>query len=99
VKVRYTRRAFRQMNTVLDYIVKRSPRGADNVKIRLQAAIELLADHPQSGRVTNAAGLRRIVANPYPYVIFYQPTATEIVIHSVRHAARRQRLTRGLTHT
>jgi toxin ParE1/3/4 len=72
-------------------IEERSPRGADNVKIRLRAATDLLADHPHSGQMTNTAGLRRIVANPYPYVIFYQPTATEVVVHSVRHAARRPR--------
>lgn len=89
MKVRYPRRAFRQMNAILDYIEERSPRGAENVKSRLQTAIDRLADHPHSGQVTNAAGLRRIVVNPYPYVIFYQPTATEVVIHSVRHAARR----------
>ena len=54
-----------------------------------QAAIDRLVDHPHSGHVTDAAGLRRIVINPYPYVIFYQPTATEVVIHSIRHTARR----------
>jgi plasmid stabilization system protein ParE len=35
VKVRYTRRALRQMTEVLDYIEARSPSGAENVKRRL----------------------------------------------------------------
>ena len=95
VKVRYSRRAFCQMNAILDYIEERSPRGAENVTGRLQAAIDRLAEHPHSGRVTNAAGLRRVVINPYPYVIFYQTTATEVVIHSVRHAARRGKRHQG----
>ncbi len=76
---------------VLDYVGERSPRGADNVKGCLYSAINRLADHPLSGQVTNTAGLRRLVVIPYPYVVFYQPTASEIIIHSVRHAARRPR--------
>jgi toxin ParE1/3/4 len=65
VKVRYTRRALRQMTEILDYIEARSPNGADNVKRRLQGIIDLLADHPNSGRTTNKGDLRRFVVNPY----------------------------------
>ncbi|WP_334370350.1 type II toxin-antitoxin system RelE/ParE family toxin [Bradyrhizobium sp. AZCC 1719] len=91
MKVRYTRRALRQLAEILDYIDARSPQGADNVKRRLQAVIELLADHPNSGRLTSKNGIRRAVARPYPYLIFYRPDTTGIVIHGVRHAARRSR--------
>jgi toxin ParE1/3/4 len=88
VKVRYTRRALRQLAEILDYIDTRSPQGADNVKLRLQAVVNLLADHPYSGRLTNKDGVRRAVARPYPYVIFYRPDTSGIVIHGIRHAAR-----------
>jgi toxin ParE1/3/4 len=78
------------MAEILDYIDARSPQGAENVKRRLQAVIGLLADHPDAGRrVTDKGNLRRVVASPYPYVIFYRPDTTGIVIHGVRHAARR----------
>jgi len=76
VKVRYTRRALRQLAEILDYIEARSPQGADNVKRRLQAVVDLLA------------GIRRVVARPYPYVVFSRPDTTGIVIHGIRHAAR-----------
>jgi plasmid stabilization system protein ParE len=89
VKVRYTRRALRQLGEILDYIDARSPQGADNVKRRIQAVIDLLADHPNSGRVTAKEGIRRAVARPYPYVIFYRPDASGIVVLGIRHAARR----------
>jgi len=91
VKVRYTRRAIRQMADILDYIEARSSQGADSVKRRLKSSIDLLADHPESGRATNKGDLRRLVANPYPYVIFYRTDATGVVIHGIRHAARRPR--------
>jgi toxin ParE1/3/4 len=89
VKVRYTRRALRQMTEILDYIETQSPSGAQNGKRRLQSVIDLLADHPTSGRTSTMGNLRRFVVNPYPHVIFYRTDAAGIVIHSVRHAARR----------
>jgi toxin ParE1/3/4 len=81
VKVRYTRRALRQMTEVLEYIEARSPSGAENVKRRLQGIIDLLADHPNSGRTIHKGNLRRFMVIPYPYVIFYLADATGIVIH------------------
>lgn len=89
VKVRFTRRALREMAEILDYIEVRSPQGEKNVKKRLQAVIGLLADHPDAGHTTNKGNLRRFVVSPYPYVIFYRSDVTGIVIHGVRHAARR----------
>jgi len=79
------------MSDILDYIQAHSPQGANNVKRRVMAAIDLVADHPESGRATNRGDLRRILANPSPYVIFYKTDVTGIVIHGVRHADRRPR--------
>ncbi|MGA2124742.1 MAG: type II toxin-antitoxin system RelE/ParE family toxin [Xanthobacteraceae bacterium] len=91
MKVRYTRRAFRQMNAILDYIDDHSPQGARSVKQRLQAAIDLVAAHPHGAPLIGKRDLRRVVVTPYPYLIFYRVTPDEIVIHGVRHAARRPR--------
>jgi plasmid stabilization system protein ParE len=79
------------MTEILDYIEARSPQGAERVKRRLKAAVDLLADFPESGRATNRGDLRRLVANPYPYVIFYRTDAIGVVLHGVRHTARRPR--------
>ena len=89
VKVRYTGRALRQMTVILAYIGERSPLGAQNVRTRLQARIERLADYPYSGQAVNKHGARRVVVNPYPYVIFYRVEQAEIVVLSVRHTSRR----------
>lgn len=89
MRLRYTPRAAAELDGVLAYIAERSPRGAANVKRRVQALIALLLRHPEAGQRTSRAGLRRIVAHPYPYLIFYQATADEIIIHGVRHGARR----------
>lgn len=49
----------------------------------------MLADHPKIGRPTSKGDIRRIMVSPYPYVIFYGQEPAGIVIHGIRHAARR----------
>jgi toxin ParE1/3/4 len=89
VKLRYTPRGAAELDQVLSYIETRSPLGARHVQARIKAIIELLLQHPRAGRLTSKAGLRRMVVAPYPFLIFYRATEDEIVIHGVRHTARR----------
>jgi plasmid stabilization system protein ParE len=42
VKLRYTRRAAAELDEILDFIDQRSPQGANHVKGRLRAVIDLL---------------------------------------------------------
>jgi toxin ParE1/3/4 len=94
VNVRYTKRALAQIDKALTYIETRSPHGAGHVRDRIVALIALLQDHPYAGRPTTRAYVRRLPVNPYPYLIDYRVTATEIVIMRFRHAARRPPRTR-----
>jgi toxin ParE1/3/4 len=89
VKLRYTLRAAAELDEVLTYIEARSPQGARRVQTRIQVIINLLLRHPRAGQLTSKGRLRRMVASPYPSLIFYQATEDEIVIHGVRHSARR----------
>jgi plasmid stabilization system protein ParE len=88
VRLRYTRRAATELDEVLAYIEARSPQGARRVQARIQMIIDLLLRHPHAGQLTSKGRLRRIFASPYPYLIFYQASKDEIVIHGVRHSAR-----------
>ena len=89
MKVRYTKRAAAQIAAALDYIAAQSPQGAVNVAGRIKVLVDLLRDHPEAGRSTTRPGVRRLAANPYPYLIDYRVTATEIIVLRFRHAARR----------
>lgn len=40
------------------------------------------------GKRTEDPTIRRLTAFPYPYLVFYEVTGTEIIIHAVRHGAR-----------
>ena len=94
MKVRYTKRALAQINQVLTYIETHSPQGAGHVRDRIVALIALLETFPFAGRPTTRAYVRRLPVNPYPYLIDYRVTETEIVIMRFRHAARRPPRTR-----
>jgi len=89
VKLRYTLRGAAELDKVLVYIAERSPQGARHVQARIQAIINLLLQYPHAGQPTSKGRLRRAVAFPYPYLIFYHATEDELVIHGVRHSARR----------
>jgi plasmid stabilization system protein ParE len=88
VKLRYTLPALADLSAILDSIAAHSPQGARRVQARIQALTDLLLLHPHIGRRTNDSAIRRITTTPYPYLVFYEATETEIIIHAVRHAAR-----------
>jgi toxin ParE1/3/4 len=88
VKLRYTLPALADLRGILDYVAAHSPRGARRVQARLQAIIDLLLLYPNMGRRTNDPSVRRMTTPPYPYLVFYEATETEIIIHAIRHAAR-----------
>ncbi len=88
MRLRYTRPALNDLEAILDYIAGQSPQGAGRVHERIETVIDLLVSHPGIGARTEDPTIRRISVSPYPYLIFYQATASEIIIHAVRHAAR-----------
>ena len=87
-RLRYTPQAAAELDQILSYIEERSPQGARQVQARLKRIIDLLTEHPFAGQITSLKPMRRIVATPYPYLVFYEPDDDEIVIIGVRHAAR-----------
>lgn len=88
MKLRYTLPALADLNAILDYIAAHSPQGARRVQARIQAIIDLLLLYPGIGTRTDDPTIRRMTALPYPYLIFYEATDAEIIIHAVRHASR-----------
>ena len=88
MRLRYTLPALADLSAILDYIAAHSPRGARQVQSRIKVLTDLLLLHPHIGRRTSDPAIRRMPMTPYPYLLFYEATETEIIVHAVRHAAR-----------
>ena len=88
MRLRYTLPALADLSAILDYIAAHSPQGARRVQAGIQALTDLLLQHSHIGRRTADPAIRRMTTHPYPYLVFYEVTETEIIIHAVRHAAR-----------
>ena len=88
MKLRYTRPALADLESILDYIAAHSPQSARRVQVHLQAVIDLLLVHPRIGRRTDDPLIRRMTAARHPYLVFYEIGEDEIIIHAVRHNAR-----------
>ena len=89
MKLRYTKRAAAQIAAALDYVAAQSPQCAERIRDRLEVVLLFLQDHPQAGRPTTRPGVRRLVTRPYPYLIDYRVTESEIIVQRFRHTARR----------
>jgi toxin ParE1/3/4 len=88
MRLRYTLPALADLAAILDYIADRSPQGAARIHFRIRAVTDLLLRYPLAGAVTDDPTIRRLTTTPYPYIIFYEATDDEVIIHAVRHGAR-----------
>ena len=88
MRLRYTLPALADLDSVLGYIAAHSPTEAKRVQSRLRRIIDLLVIHPHIGVLAEDPSVRRVVITPHPYLVFYEVTDTEIIIHAIRHAAR-----------
>ncbi|MBE7202120.1 MAG: type II toxin-antitoxin system RelE/ParE family toxin [Parafilimonas terrae] len=89
MKLRLTRPASRQLESVLRHIATHHPQGAKNVNDRLRSVMHVLVEHPYAGRVTARPPIRRIVALPYPYAITYTVAEDKIIVLGIRHTSPR----------
>lgn len=89
MKLRFQKRALRQIEVALTYIAAASPLGAAKVEARIAAALLQVRNHPFSGRKTPIAGVRRVYLTPFPYHIDYFVGRDEVVVQRFRHSARR----------
>src|SRR5882672_4495513 len=88
MRLRYTLPALDDLQSILDYVADRSPQGAARIHSRIRSVTDLLLRYPLAGAATDDPTIRRMTTTPYPYLIFYEVTDAEIIIHAVRHGAR-----------
>jgi toxin ParE1/3/4 len=89
MRVRYTPRAFSDLEDIRVYIHHRNPTAAQRVVTVLEKIVVRLGDFPESGQRSDELDVRVIFAIQYPYRIYYRIESDKILILHIRHAARK----------
>ena len=90
MRLRWTKRAERDLNEIARYIGQDSPAAAARVVLELIDQVEsLLPAHPVIGRPGRVLGTRELVIGSLPYIVPYRVRDTTIEILRVLHTARR----------
>jgi toxin ParE1/3/4 len=89
MKVRYTPRAFADIEFIRLYIVQFNPEAAARVASAIETLAGALADFPGAGHPAPGLDARVLHSPRYPYRIYYRVRGDEISILHVRHTSRR----------
>ena len=88
MKLRYERGALADLEEIFAYIATDNRPAAARVVARIEEAAKRIAAIPYMGQATRNSRFRRFpVGN---YLIVYEVGSDEVVIHYVRHGARRR---------
>jgi toxin ParE1/3/4 len=88
MRLRYERGALAYLEEIFAYIAADNPRAAARLVTRIETVAKRIAEAPYMGEATRRSTFRRFpVGN---YLIVYEVGQYEVVIHYVRHGARRR---------
>jgi toxin ParE1/3/4 len=86
--LRFTRRARRDLDEILDYVTAQDSLAAVRLLARLETAGRLLSRHPRGGRLRRelGSGIRSFPVKPY--VVYYAATRGRVIVLRILHGAR-----------
>jgi toxin ParE1/3/4 len=65
--VRYTRCEANDLANILNYLDRRSPRGALSVKFAIQRTVDIMGQNPNIGHTIAREAIRGVRVGRYPY--------------------------------
>ncbi len=86
LKLKWTRRALRQLLDAQEYIARENPAAAKHVIERIAAAAGRLLHHPRMGRAGRITGTHELIVNRTPYFIVYVLVNDTVQILRVLHS-------------
>jgi toxin ParE1/3/4 len=89
VKIRWSRTAVSDLESIRDYIAIDSPSAARKIAIRIKESVHRLEDFPLSGRAGRVPETRELVIPATSYVVAYTIQHDEIQIAAVLHGRER----------
>ena len=89
MRVRWLRRALRNLDDNAEYIARDNPDAAARIVERIATSVERLTTHPASGRPGRVPGTRELVIAGTPYIVPYRVRGATVEILRVFHTARK----------
>jgi len=89
VRLRWTRLAVTDLDSVYAYIAVDAPDAAMGIIDRIEEATAVLIRHPESGRAGRIKGTRELVVAGTPFILLYRIRQGTIQILAVIHGARK----------
>ena len=90
MRVRFTETALAELGDIFSYIARHSTTRWPQVVARVEESAARLGRFPQMGTPKYKPGVRMTPLRRYPFLIFYTVESDEVLILSVRHAARKR---------
>lgn len=89
MRVRWLRRALRNLDDEAAYIARDSPKSAAEFIHHVIASVATLGDHPHMGRAGRVPGTRELVVTRFSYIVPYRVRDQSVEILRVFHTARK----------
>jgi toxin ParE1/3/4 len=89
MRVRFTPRAFADLEAIRTYVAQHNPVAAGKVVALIEKIAFQLGDFPESGQRSDELDARVVYSTRYPYRIYYRVASGAVLILHIRHTARR----------
>lgn len=92
MKLRFTRQAKQDLETIANYIGTHDRDAARRVRAAILYSLQMLVLFPRIGRRQKVEGVRKLVTRRYRYLVYYtvDDTSQEIVLLTIQHPARQR---------
>jgi plasmid stabilization system protein ParE len=88
MKVVYSERALRQLQSVYQYLLSRNPRAARDVRATIKVAIARLAYLPRLGKLTDEDAVHVVIEPQYLYRVFYVIKRDQVIVLRILHGSQ-----------
>ncbi|MBW4476786.1 MAG: type II toxin-antitoxin system RelE/ParE family toxin [Tolypothrix brevis GSE-NOS-MK-07-07A] len=88
MQIKWLRRALRNLEQAHNYILKDSPKAAQEAIFRIQSAVSQLENYPFMGRIGRLEDTRELVISGTSYIVIYR-VKESVEILRVLHTSKR----------
>jgi plasmid stabilization system protein ParE len=90
MRVRFSRHASKDLISILADLAAKDPSAPHRFEARIRQLSERLGQYPNSFQeLTDRPCIRRAPLQRYPYLLFYEVVAGEVIILRIMHGARK----------